>query len=396
MNSTPEGDRVRVAFAGRRNVGKSSLVNAIAGQPVAIVSDVPGTTTDPVRKAMEMLPLGPVLLVDTAGLDDDQASVGALRLEKARNELRISDIAVVVSDAQTGAGECELALIDALRRDGVPFIFALNKSDSAPPSPAQLAELADRLKAPVVAVSSVTREGIDALKSAIAETKLDEPASQRIIGDRLAKGDIVVLVMPQDSAAPKGRLILPQQQTVRDIIDSCAVALACQTAELAGALAALKSPPRMVVTDSQAFKEVREIVPREIELTSFSILFARYKGDFDALQSGASALDGLKDGDRVLIAEGCTHHRQCDDIGTVKLPRWLRERTGKRLSLEFCSGMGFPDDLSGFALVIHCGGCMNPRREMRRRISAARAAGVPITNYGLAIAKLRGVMDVSG
>ena len=392
MNTTPQSDRIRIAFVGRRNAGKSSLLNAIAGQSVSIVSDVPGTTTDPVRKAMEMLPLGPALLVDTAGLDDDQANVGKLRLEKARNELRISDLVVIVSDAQTGVGECELALIENLRRDGVPFIFVANKIDALPLADGQLDALANQIKAPVFAVSSVTREGIDALKCAIANTKLDEPASQRIIGDRLAKGDVAALVMPQDSAAPKGRLILPQQQTIRDIIDSGAVALVCQPSELAASLAALKEPPRIVITDSQVFKEVRDIVPQTIELTSFSILFARYKGDFEVLQAGAAALDSLKDGDRVLIAEGCTHHRQCDDIGTVKLPRWLKEYTGKNLAVEFCSGMGFPEDLKGFAIVIHCGGCMIPRREMRRRISLAQSAGVPIANYGLAIAKLRGVV----
>ena len=391
MNATPEGERARVAFFGRRNAGKSSLVNAIAGQPVSIVSVVPGTTTDPVRKAMEMLPLGPVLLVDTAGLDDDQADVGGLRMERARAELRSADIVIVVSDVDVGAGTYEMELIDKLRRSGMAFLFVVNKIDVSPASPELLSRIAEQIGAPVYAVSAKTGDGVAKLKSAIASIKPDEPPGRRIIGDVLSHGDVVVLVVPVDSAAPKGRLILPQQQTIRDILDSGCVAVVSQVPELATTLAMMKGPPRMVVTDSQAFAEVRAIVPHEVELTSFSILFARYKGDFDVLKAGTASIDNLVDGDVVLIAEGCTHHRQCDDIGTVKIPKWLSQFTGKKLEFEFTSGTGWPRDLSKYALIIHCGGCMLARRELRLRISEAEAAGVSIANYGLLIAKLKGV-----
>lgn len=393
MMSTPESERVRVAFFGRRNVGKSSLVNAIAGQPVSIVSATPGTTTDPVRKAMEMLPLGPVLLVDTAGLDDDQEGIGSLRTDRARAELRSADLVVVVTDPETGAGALELELAETLRRGGIAFIVAVNKADSFPEAQAAVDSIGRAFGAPVYLVSATTGAGVDALKAAIANIKLDEPQSQRIIGDRLQRGDVVVLVVPVDSAAPKGRLILPQQQTLRDILDSGCIGVVSQLGELAHTLDSLKNPPRMVVTDSQVFAEVRAVVPRGIELTSFSILFARYKGDFDVLKGGVDAVGRLKDGDTVLIAEGCTHRRQCDDIGTVKIPKWLDAYTGKRLKYEFTSGIGWPADLGKYALVVHCGSCMLARRELRRRISEAQSAGVPIANYGLLIAKLRGVFD---
>ena len=308
LNQTPAGERVRIAFLGRRNAGKSSLVNAIAGQPVSIVSDVPGTTADPVRKAMELLPLGPCLLVDTAGLDDDQAGIGALRAGRAREELR------AVTDPATGFGPVERALARDLRDAGVAFLVALNKADETPAPPERVAEVAAAAAAPVFAVSAATGDGVAALRDAIAATKLDEPASQRLVGDRLAPGDVVVLVVPVDSAAPKGRLILPQQQTVRDILDAHATAVVAQVPQLAGVLASLASPPRLVVTDSQVFAEVRAVVPRDVPLTSFSILFARYKGDYDALAAGAAAVDSLPEGARVLVSEGCTHRRQCGDI----------------------------------------------------------------------------------
>lgn len=393
MNATPEGDRARIAFMGRRNAGKSSLLNAIAGQPVSIVSHVPGTTTDPVKKAMELLPLGPAVLVDTAGLDDDQADVGSLRTQRARLELRSADLVLIVTDPATGAGAYEHDLMEQLRKAGTAFFLVINKCDESPMSADALAALAEAVKAPVFAVSSQTGAGVPELKRAISEIKLDEPASQRIIGDMLVRGDIVVLVVPVDSAAPKGRLILPQQQTIRDILDSGCIAVVAQVSELARTLASLGAPPRMVVTDSQAFAEVRAIVPMNVELTSFSILFARYKGDYDVLKAGVDALDKLRDGDRVLIVEGCTHRRQCDDIGTVKIPKWLKAYTRKDLALEFASGAGWPEDLSPYALIIHCGGCMLPRREIKRRILDAQRAGVPIANYGLLIAKLRGVFD---
>lgn len=392
MNSTPSGERVRISFLGRRNTGKSSLINAVAGQPVSIVSDVPGTTTDPVRKSMEILPLGPCVLVDTAGLDDGQETVGELRVRRTREEVRGSDIAVLVTDAQTGIGSCERQAMRLLRDAGIAFHVAVNQVDRLPADEARLAAIAAASGAPVHAVSAVTGEGVAALRDAIAQTSLNEPESQRIIGDRLQPGDHVVLVVPVDSAAPKGRLILPQQQTIRDILDAGATCSVTQVPALAGVLAGLRKPPRMVVTDSQAFAEVRAIVPQDVPLTSFSILFARYKGDYDVLKAGADAVDKLREGDHILIAEGCTHRRQCDDIGTVKIPKWLRAYTGKNFQLEFCSGRGWPlERLQEFQLIIHCGACMLSRREMRTRISDATKAGVPIVNYGILIAKLRGV-----
>lgn len=393
LNQTPAGERVRIAFLGRRNAGKSSLVNAIAGQPVSIVSAVPGTTADPVRKAMELLPLGPCLLVDTAGLDDDEAGVGALRAGRAREELREADVAVVVTDPATGFGPVERALARDLRDAGVAFLVALNKADETPAPPERVAEVAAAAAAPVFAVSAATGDGVAALRDAIAATKLDEPASQRLVGDRLAPGDVVVLVVPVDSAAPKGRLILPQQQTIRDILDAHATAVVAQVPQLAGVLASLASPPKLVVTDSQVFAEVRAVVPRDVPLTSFSILFARYKGDYDALAAGAAAVDSLPEGARVLVSEGCTHRRQCGDIGTQKIPRWLEAYAGRTFAFETTSGRGWPprEELARYALVVHCGGCMLSRREMRRRIADCAAAGVPIVNYGVLIAKLRGV-----
>lgn len=393
MNDTPSGERIRIAFFGRRNAGKSSLVNAVAGQPVSIVSNVPGTTTDPVRKAMELLPLGPVLLVDTAGLDDDQAVVGSLRMQRTRIELRSADLVVVVTDPDVALGPCERDCMEQLRKAGIPFFLVVNQIDRQPVSEAMLAELSEAAKAPVFGVSALTGEGIESLKAALSQVRLDEPVSQRIIGDRLTRGDVVVLVVPVDSAAPKGRLILPQQQTIRDILDSFCITVVAQVSELPRALDALKAPPRLVVTDSQAFADVRAIVPASVALTSFSILFARYKGDYEVLKAGVDVLDRLRDGDKVLIAEGCTHRRQCDDIGTVKIPKWLLAHTRRSLDLDFCSGAGWPEDLRPYALIIHCGGCMLSRREMRRRISDAQSAGVPIANYGLLIAKLHGVLD---
>ena len=394
LNATPSAERVRIALFGRRNAGKSSLLNALAGQPVSVVSAVPGTTTDPVRKAMELLPLGPCLLVDTPGLDDDQAGIGDLRVRRAREELRAADLAVVVTDAAAGLGAPERALLRDLRDAGVPFLVACARTDAVPAPPERLAALAAEAAAPVLPVSAVTGEGVAELRRALAETKLDEPASQRLVGDRLAPGDTVVLVVPVDSAAPKGRLILPQQQTIRDVLDAHATALVCQVPQLPGLLASLRAPPRLVITDSQVFAEVRAAVPPGIPLTSFSILFARYKGDYAALRAGAAALDSLRPGDRVLIAEGCTHRRQCGDIGTEKIPRWLRAYGKEGLLLEWTSGRGWPaspDELRRYALVVHCGGCMLTRREMRRRISDCAAAGVPVVNYGVLIARLRGV-----
>lgn len=412
MNTTPQGERIRIVLAGRCNVGKSSLINALAGQPVAIVSGERGTTTDPVRKAMEMLPLGPVLLCDTAGLDD-ASTLGAARLEKTRAELRQADLVLLVCDASSPSGVRgadvphpfpEQAVLEEAAAHGIPAIVVLNKSDLGSKdavaqdavasgfAPSASAEGRSNLSERPLPVSALTGAGIPELKAAIIAAIPQEKHQRRIAADLVTPGSVVVLVVPIDSAAPKGRLILPQQQTIRDLLDSGCIPLVVRDSELAAALAALKTPPALVVTDSQAFGKVAAIVPPSVPLTSFSILFARYKGDIDALVEGASAVAALKDGDRILIAEGCTHHRQDDDIGTVKIPRLLRQKTGKELVFEHCSGIGYPPNLADYALVVHCGGCMLNRREMLERIAAARAAGVPIVNYGVLLAAMNGIL----
>ena len=398
LAETPAAERTRIVLLGRRNAGKSSLLNALCGQPVALVSPAPGTTADPVRKAVEWLPLGPCLLVDTAGVDDDAvadggAAIGALRAGRARREIREADLAVLVTDAATGFGPWERALAAELRDAGTAFVLAVNRIDEAPATPERLAEIAADAAAPAFAASAATGEGVAALRDALASSRPEEPASQRLLADRLRPGDLVVLVVPIDGSAPKGRLILPQQLALRDILDAHAAALVAQPAELPALLAALPKPPRLVVTDSQVFAEVRAVVPKGVPLTGFSILMARYKGDWNALRAGASAVDSLRDGDRVLVCEGCTHRRQCGDIGTVKIPRWLAAATGRKLQLDFASGRDWPSrgELRQYALVVHCGGCMLSRREMRARVADCAAAGVPVVNYGVLIAKLRGV-----
>lgn len=391
MNIAPNSERVRISIFGRRNAGKSSLLNAILGQDVATVSPVPGTTTDAVFKAMELLPLGPVLLVDTPGLDDDQAEIGALRIKRTQEELRRVDIAIVVTSPKIGLGEFEANLISDLRAKGIAFVVAVNKLDEEPLSAERTNELERAFAAPIYPVSAKTGEGINEFKEALAKLKPDEPVSQHIIGDRLSPGDIAILVVPIDKAAPKGRLILPQQQTIRDLLDCGCNALVCQVPELEHMLSSLTTPPAIVITDSQVFAEVRKLVPPTIKLTSFSILMAQYKGNYELQKRGAATLDSLKDGDTILIAEGCTHHRQCNDIGTVKLPNWIKKYTGKELNFEFTSGQGWKEDLSKYALIVHCGACMLNRKEMRNRLADAEAAGIPITNYGIAIAKLQGV-----
>ena len=387
MNTTPNSERIRISIFGRRNAGKSSLLNAILGQEHAIVSPVPGTTTDLVQKAMELLPLGPVLLVDTPGLDDDQEQIGALRIKRTQEELRRTDIAIVVTTASTGVGDLERSLISELRARAVAFVVVVNKLDEEPLSKDIATKIEAELAAPLFMVSAKTGEGINAFKEALAQQKPDEPVSQHIIGDRLRPGDVAILVTPIDKAAPKGRLILPQVQTIRDLLDCGCNALVCQVPELANILKQLNTPPAIVITDSQAFAEVQAIVPEGIWLTSFSILMAQYKGNFELQKRGAEKLDSLNDGDTILIA----HHRHCNDIGSVKLPAWIKKYTGKSLNFEFTSGNGWRDDLSKYALIVHCGGCMLSRREMRNRLAAAEDAGVPITNYGIAIAKLQGV-----
>ncbi|MGD9782077.1 MAG: [FeFe] hydrogenase H-cluster maturation GTPase HydF [Kiritimatiellia bacterium] len=391
MNQTPQGERTHIAIFGRRNAGKSSLINALTGQEVSIVSAVKGTTTDPVRKAMELLPLGPIVIIDTAGLDDEGA-LGAMRVKRTRDVLNQADVAILVAEAESGIGACEMELIERVRAKKVPVVVVFNKCDLAAPSEAARKQAAEQAQAPVHVVSSTTKEGVEELKLALARIVPEDEGKYRIVGDLLRPNDVVVLVTPIDSAAPKGRLILPQQQTVRDALEAGAIAVVAKESELRAALASLGRKPRLVVTDSQAFAQVSAEVPEDVPLTSFSILFARYKGDLATLARGAKAVDSLKDGDRVLIAEGCTHHRQKDDIGTVKIPRWLKRHTGKELVLEHASGMKYPRDLSEYALLVHCGACMLNRREMHGRIWQAREAGVPIVNYGVLIAYLHGIL----
>jgi [FeFe] hydrogenase H-cluster maturation GTPase HydF len=391
MQSTPQGERVHVALFGRRNVGKSSLVNALTGQDVSIVSDVKGTTTDPVRKAMELLPLGPVLLIDTPGLDDE-GGLGELRVRRTLDVLNQTDVALLVLEPGVGFGDCERELLSRVRAKKIPLLAVFNKCDLAQPGAAERKRAADETGAPSHAVSSTTRDGIDGLKLALARIVPDDDDKFRIVGDLLSPSDIVVLVTPIDKAAPKGRLILPQQQTIRDVLEADAVAVVAKEFELRETLAALARPPRLVVTDSQVFAKVSADVPPSVWLTSFSILFARYKGDLAELVRGAKAVERLQDGDRVLISEGCTHHRQSDDIGTVKIPRWLRQHTGKKLEFDPSSGMKYPADLSRYALAVHCGGCMLNRREMRWRIRQAQDARLPIANYGVLIAYLQGIL----
>ncbi len=384
LNDTPSGDRVHIGLFGCRNAGKSSLINAVTGQDLAIVSETKGTTTDPVQKAMELLPLGPVLIIDTPGLDDT-GDLGALRMAKAYQALNKTDIAVLVVDAARGMSEADEEILARIKKKEIPYVIVMNKADLLAKTPSEPGEN-------TIYVSSLKKDHIFELKEMIAAKASEEKTEYPIISDLLSPGDIVVLVVPVDKSAPKGRLILPQQQTIREILDSNAVAVVVKDNMLASALASPGKPPRLVVTDSQVFEKVAALVPADIPLTSFSILFARHKGNLSALAEGAKALDKLKDGDRILIAEGCTHHRQCEDIGTVKLPRWLREHSGAELKFDYTSGVEFPLDLSAYALVVHCGGCTLNQREMLFRIGCAADAGVPITNYGVAISYLHGIL----
>ncbi len=392
LNETPKGERVHIALFGRRNVGKSSLINALTGQEVSIVSDVKGTTTDPVYKAMELLPLGPIMIIDTPGLDDE-GTLGELRVQRTRDVLNKTDVAILVLEASHGLGACEQEILALVRAKGLPLLVVFNKADLAAPAADALKRAAELSKSPVRAVSSSTLDGIEELKLDLAKVVPEEADKFQIVGDLLSPSDLVVLVTPIDKAAPKGRLILPQQQTIRDILEADAIAVVTKEFELRETLASLGRKPRLVVTDSQVFAKVSADTPRDVPLTSFSILFARYKGDLETLVRGAKAIDGLQDGDRVLVAEGCTHHRQSDDIGTVKIPRWLRQHTGKNLVFEHTSGIKYPRDLGQFALVVHCGACMLNRREMHYRIHQAKAAGVPIVNYGVLIAALQGILE---
>ena len=385
MNNTPSGERTHIGFFGRRNAGKSSIVNAVTGQDLAVVSDVKGTTTDPVSKAMELLPLGPVMVIDTPGYDD-VGELGGLRVKKTRQVLNKTDIAVLVTDGTQPLQDTDRELMELFRAKEIPFLVVRNKADLL----AEIPEDTDR----EIWVSALEGQKIQELKERIARLRQEAP-EKRIIADKLAPGDLAVLVVPIDKAAPKGRLILPQQQTIRDILEAGAGAIVVRDSELALTLQKLGRDPELVITDSQVFGPVSKLVPRQVPLTSFSILMARYKGLLEEAVRGAAAVAGLRDGDTVLIAEGCTHHRQCDDIGTVKIPNWLRKATGKELNIRVCSGTEFPDDLSGIALVVHCGGCMLNEREVRYRMKCAVDQGVPITNYGILIAHLNGILKRS-
>lgn len=418
LNETPSGERVRIGLFGVRNAGKSSLVNAVCGQQVALVSDVAGTTTDPVRKAMELLPLGPVDIVDTPGIDD-VGELGARRVERTRDTLRTCDVAVLVTDATRALVAAERELISLFEELGLPFIVVRNKADllsgegvaagsgggtgatsgAAGASIAQVvaAPDADAPAAPVraeVLASARTGAGINELKEALAHVGGPAAHERRVVADLLSPGDKVVLVVPIDSSAPKGRIILPQQLVLRDVLDAHASAMVCQPGELADLLAAVHDI-RLVITDSQAFEKVARIVPETTPLTSFSLLMARYKGDLRTLVEGAAALGALTDESRVLISEGCTHHRQCEDIGTVKMPAWIRGYCGANPTFEFTQGHGFPDDVSGYDVVVHCGGCMLNEKEMHWRQSVAARSGTPMVNYGAAIACVHGILERS-
>ena len=357
LNQTPAANRVHIGFFGRRNAGKSSVVNAVTGQSLAIVSPIKGTTTDPVYKTMELLPMGPVMIIDTPGIDDE-GSLGVQRIKKTRQVLNKTDVAVLVVDGTTGTTEADEELIRLFEEKEIPYVIALNKSDLC-------TVCSYGAEDPHIWVSAKENLGIHSLKEKIARLAVSETSERRIVANLICPGDFIVLVVPIDSAAPKGRLILPQQQTIRDILEADAVSIVVKDSELKETLAGLAKRPKMVITDSQAFRGVSEDTPEDILLTSFSILFARYKGSLASTVQGVSALDKLKDGDRILISEGCTHHRQCDDIGTVKIPRWIGEYTGKQFQYEWSSGTEFPEDLSGYGLIVHCGGCMLNEREMR-------------------------------
>ena len=383
LNETVSAERVHIGFFGMRNAGKSSLVNAVTGQDLSVVSEVKGTTTDPVQKAMELLPLGPVVIIDTPGLDDE-GELGSLRVKKARTAFEKTDIAVLVVDAEKGLSDADTALIKEFRLRALPYIIAYNKSD--------LTSIPTAADEHAIFVSAKTGYNIHALKERLGALGRNKTGSRVIVSDLLTAGDTVILVIPIDESAPKGRLILPQQQTMRDILDARCTFLACQPAELPGALSRLSQPPRLIITDSQAFGQVSAMTPANVPLTSFSILFARYKGELTALVQGAVGLSRLQDGDSVLIAEGCTHHRQCNDIGTVKLPGWIRSYTGKDVKFHFTSGGDFPEDLSGYKLIVHCGGCMLNEAAMRARMNRAAEAGIPIVNYGVVIAQMHGIL----
>lgn len=407
LNTTMQGDRIQIAIYGKRNAGKSSIINAITGQEIAIVSDICGTTTDPVSKAMEILPLGPCMVIDTPGLDD-KGELGEKRIQKTMQVLNKTDIALIVSDISCitdtdlersfGLPEKEEQIIKLISEKKLPYIVVLNQTDRIERQKAEDIRKAVISKNPSVAVvltSATQKTGLEELKDALVSLVPNASQKLDIVGDIVQRNDIVVLVVPIDSSAPKGRLIMPQQQVIRDLLDNNAIAVVIQVPELKDTLNRLNDNVKMVITDSQAFKEVAKIVPDNMPLTSFSILFARHKGNLKKLVEGVLAVERLKDGDKVLIAEGCTHRRQCEDIGTVKIPKWLKEHSGKEIIIETCSGIDFPADLSQYSLVIHCGGCTLNEKEMKHRIYSASSQGVPMVNYGIFIAYVNGILKRS-
>lgn len=395
MNQTPASERVHISFFGKRNAGKSSVINAVTGQDLAIVSSVMGTTTDPVYKTMELLPLGPVMVIDTPGIDDE-GELGALRVRKSYQVLNKTDIAILVIDSTAGKGEEELELIHRFHKKGIPYLIVYNKIDLL--STEKIKDLAMSVRAEEVLVSASDGMNIQELKEKIASLKPEDTHKYPLIQDLIKPLDLVILVVPIDKAAPKGRLILPQQQTIRDILERGALSLVVRDTELKSTLDHFLAQgvcPKLVVTDSQAFARVSKAVPENITLTSFSILFSRYKGELEIQLKGIAALSSIEDGDRILIAEGCTHHRQCGDIGTCKMPEWIRNYTGKKPVFEFTSGTEFPGDVSSYKMVVHCGGCMLNEREMKYRIACCQDQGVPITNYGILIAQVTGILKRS-
>ncbi|MBS5128966.1 MAG: [FeFe] hydrogenase H-cluster maturation GTPase HydF [Lachnospiraceae bacterium] len=388
LNNTPAANRIHIGIFGRRNAGKSSVINAITGQSLAIVSDIKGTTTDPVSKAMELLPLGPVVIIDTPGLDDI-GELGAQRIQKAYQVLNKTDIAILVVDASVGFTREDEEILKRIYDKKIPYVTVLNKIDRCEILP----EIQDVSN--TICVSAITGYHIQELKEMIAAQTPDNVSDSCLVRDLIAPSDFVILVVPIDKAAPKGRLILPQQQTIRDILDGHGVSIVVSPQELPSTIASLGKKPALVITDSQVFEEVAQLTPKELPLTSFSILFARYKGSLSLLSEGALTIDQLKDGDTILISEGCTHHRQCGDIGTEKLPAWLQKHTGKQLQFEFTSGTEFPEELQKYRLIIHCGGCMLNEREMKYRLLCAKDQNIPVTNYGMAIAHMKGILKRS-
>lgn len=397
LNSTPSSDRIHIGFFGKRNAGKSSVINAVTGQNLSIVSEVKGTTTDPVYKAMELLPLGPVMMIDTPGLDDE-GTLGQMRVQKSYQVLNKTDIAVLVVDGTTGISQEDRAIAFRFRQKKIPYIIVFNKMDIVDRPAAIKSGLSSDASLDIstdntIWISSVTGENIHELKNLIARQVHIGQSKYPIVSDLIKPCDLVVLVVPIDSSAPKGRLILPQQQTIRDILEADGAAIVIKDTQLKDTLESVGTTPRLIITDSQVFHKVASVIPDNIPLTSFSILFARHKGDLGLAVKGAASIEGLEDGDVVLISEGCTHHRQCDDIGTVKLPRWLKQYTKKKLHFEFSSGMEFPEDLSQYKLIVHCGGCMLNQREMKYRLQCSDDQNAPITNYGILIAYMQGILD---